>query len=129
MQSRILIAEDHDQMRRQLSHLLCREFNVVGSVPDGKQLVDLARSLNPDVIVSDIAMPALTGTEAMEALYAGGHKIPFVFVSASSRDVDDILAKGAMGFVHKIDIGAELSIAIRMATQGRVYLSHNVRLL
>lgn len=128
MRLRVLIAEDNEQMRRQLSLLLRREFSVIASVSDGKQLVDTALSLRPDVIVSDISMPAMTGPEAMAALYADAHKIPFVFVSASSRDVDDILDKGALGFVHKIDVGAELSIAVRMAASGRVYVSHNARL-
>jgi DNA-binding NarL/FixJ family response regulator len=126
---RVLIAEDDEQMRKLLVRLLSFDFEVVGSVPDGQELVKTAVSLAPDVIVSDVAMSGLTGPEAMDLLQAGGHRLTFVLISANFRHVDEYLSKGAMALVHKIDIGGELSTAIRMAAMGQTYVSRSVRLL
>ena len=126
---RVLIADDDEQMRKLLVRLLSFDFEVVGSVPDGRELVKTAVSLAPDVIVSDIAMSGLTGPEAMDLLHAGGHRSTFVLISANFRHVDEHLSRGAMALVHKIDIGSELSTAIRMAAMGQTYVSRSVRLL
>jgi DNA-binding NarL/FixJ family response regulator len=56
---RVLIAEDHEEVRKMIVSLLSTEFQVVGAVSDGHELVDAATLLNPDVIVSDIAMPGM----------------------------------------------------------------------
>jgi DNA-binding NarL/FixJ family response regulator len=126
---RVLVAEDNEQLRRQLIRLLDFEFEVVGNVPNGQELVKAAVVLDPDVVVSDVLMPELTGPEAMAVLHAHGHQVPFVLISASSHAADEHISNGAIGFVHKIDIGSELSTAIRLAAMGRTYVSSSVRLL
>jgi DNA-binding NarL/FixJ family response regulator len=125
---RVLIAEDDEQMRKLLVRLLSFDFDVVGSVANGQELVNTAVSLAPDVIVSDITMSGLTGPEAMDALHAAGHRLTFVLISASFRHVDEYIRRGAMAVVHKIDIGGELSTAIRMAAMGQTYVSRSARL-
>ena len=61
---RILLADDHQIVLEGLKSLLVDEFEVVGSVQDGRALVDQAATLRPDVIVADISMPLLNGIEA-----------------------------------------------------------------
>jgi DNA-binding NarL/FixJ family response regulator len=124
---RVLIAEDHEQMRSQLVRSLCLEFDVVGSVSNGGKLVDVAVSLNPDVIVSDVQMPVLSGPEAMEILRRTGCDIPFVLISISSCGAEQFLKQGAAAFVEKLDIGYELAHAVRLAACGIKYLSRSVR--
>lgn len=125
---RILIADDHEQMRWQLVHLLGLEFEVVGCAPDGEKLVELALSLNPDVIVSDIRMPVLTGPEAMKVLRLAGHAIPFVLVSINSCGAKQFIEEGATAFVDKLDAGYELTPAVHLAALRITYLSRSVRL-
>ena len=124
---RVLIAEDHEQMRRRLVRFLCLEFDVVGSVSNGGELVDLATSLNPDVIVSDVQMPVLSGPEAMKILRRTGCNIPFVLTSIDSCGAEEFIRQGAVAFVEKLDIGYELAHAVWLAASGIKYLSRGVR--
>jgi DNA-binding NarL/FixJ family response regulator len=124
---RVLIAEDHEQMRWQLVRSLSLEFDVVGSLSNGGELVDLAISLNPDVIVSDVRMPVLSGPEAMKILRRTGYNIPFVLISISSCGAEEFIRQGAAAFVEKLDIGYELAHAVRLAASGIKYLSRGVR--
>jgi len=124
---RVLIAEDHEQMRWQLVRSLSLDFDVVGSLSNGGELVDLAISLNPDVIVSDVRMPVLSGPEAMKILRRTGYNIPFVLISISSCGAEEFIMQGAAAFVEKLDIGYELAHAVRLAASGIKYLSRGVR--
>jgi DNA-binding NarL/FixJ family response regulator len=124
---RVLIAEDHEQMRWQLVRSLSLEFDVVGSLSNGGELVDLAISLNADVIVSDVRMPVLSGPEAMKILRRTGYNIPFVLISISSCGAEEFIRQGAAAFVEKLDIGYELAHAVRLAASGIKYLSRGVR--
>jgi CheY-like chemotaxis protein len=118
---KIVIADDHREFRQLLVRLLSREFEVLDSVEHGMELIGSAIVLNPDVIVSDICMPRLSGPEAMNELNMRGLHIPFVFISAS---------KDAMGtetsFVPKEDILKKLVPAIYGAASGQPYSSFAV---
>jgi DNA-binding NarL/FixJ family response regulator len=120
---RILVADDHGDMRWAAIRLLSEEFSVVGSAADGRNLIDAAITLMPDVIVSDVRMPLLTGPEAMNVLRATGLNIPFVFVSTDVYNVELCIEAGCMGFVHKLDMGYELVRAVSAASRRQVYLS------
>ena len=76
---RILIAEDNHQMREFMIGLLKTEFEVVGAVPTGRELVSRALELLPDVIVSDTSMPMMGGVTAMNELRSAG----LIFLSSS----------------------------------------------
>ena len=115
---RVIVADDHAALRHKLVlHLSC-EFGVLDAVADGSELVNSALLLNPDVIVSDISMPQLTGLEAMNELSARGLSIPFVFISAGENMVED-----RASFVAKIDLCNEIIPAIYTAASGRIYVS------
>ncbi|HSS99957.1 MAG TPA: response regulator transcription factor [Terriglobales bacterium] len=122
---RVLVADDHEQCRWTMANVLSTECDVVASVDDGRKLVDAAMSLLPDVIVSDISMPLLTGTEAMEELHRKGYKIPFVLVTAANSGAEDYIKRGAMAFVTKVDIGHDLMIAVFSAALGQVCVSRS----
>jgi DNA-binding NarL/FixJ family response regulator len=122
---RILIADDHEQCRWAMAHLLCVECDVVAAVSDGRKLVDAAMSLLPDVIVSDISMPLLTGIQAMEELHAKGYEIPFVLVTTANVGAADYIKRGAMAFVNKVDMGHDLMIAVFSAALGQVCFSRS----
>jgi|HubBroStandDraft_6_1064221.scaffolds.fasta_scaffold12504_4 DNA-binding NarL/FixJ family response regulator len=122
---RVLVADDHEQCRWAMAHLLSVECEVIASVADGRKLVDVAMSLLPDVIVSDISMPWLSGMEAMEELHRKGYQIPFVLVSTNNCGSEDYIKRGAMAFVNKVDIGHDLMVAVFSAALGQVCVSRS----
>jgi DNA-binding NarL/FixJ family response regulator len=122
---RVLIADDHEQCRWAMAQLLSVECDVVGAVDDGRKLVDAAMSLLPDVIVSDVSMPSLTGVQAMDELHQKGYEIPFVLVSIANSGAKDYTKRGAMAFVNKVDMGHDLVIAVFSAALGQVRVSRS----
>lgn len=124
---RVLIADDHEQCRWAMARLLCSECDVVAAVVDGRKLVEAAISLKPDVIVSDISMPLLSGLGAMEELRKKGYDIPFVLVSAANSASGDYIKLGAKAFVDKVDIGNDLLVAVFSAALGRICTSHSAK--
>jgi DNA-binding NarL/FixJ family response regulator len=122
-QTRLLLAEDHAPVARLLRELLAAEFEVVATVPDGLALVSAARTLSPDVIVTDVAMPGLDGLEAAAVLLGENRRTRIVFVTVG-RDPD--LARraaeiGALGFVTKAEAAETLVPAVRAALRGESY--------
>ena len=122
---RVLVADDHEQCRWAIVRMLRVEFEVVAAVADGSRLIDAAMSLLPDVIVSDIHMPLLTGMQAMEDLRRKGCNIPFVLVSTGNSGVEEYIKRGAMAFVNKTDLGHDLVTAVFSAAIGSVCVSRN----
>src|SRR5260221_172310 len=102
---------------------LSNDFKIVGVAGDGEQLVDSAISLNPDVIVTDITMPFLSGPEALKELSDRGYDIPFVLVSVNPFGADELIRQGASAFVDKCDIAYELALAVHSAALGHTYVS------
>jgi len=107
---KIVVADDHESIRRLLVRFLSHEFEVLDSVEHGMELMAAAILLNPDVIVSDVCMPRLSGPEAMDELNTRGLHIPFVFISSG----ENILGPQA-SFVSKQDILRDLVPAIYRA--------------
>jgi DNA-binding NarL/FixJ family response regulator len=122
---RVLIADDHQILAQGLRGLLEPEFDVVGVVADGRELVTSAKKYRPDVIIADVTMPALNGIEAAAQLSASGVKAKVVFLTMH-KDVAyarRALEAGAKGFVLKHSVASELVTAVREALQGRTYLT------
>ena len=120
---RVLIADDHERMRFTIVQLLRNDFKIVDVAGDGEHLVDSAIALHPDVIVTDLSMPFLSGPQALKELSAQGYDIPFVLVSVDTSGVDEFLRQGASAFVAKCDIAHELAPAVHSAALGRTYIS------
>jgi CheY-like chemotaxis protein len=84
----VLIADDHRAFRRVVCKLLAPHFEVVGEAADGRQAVELARTVQPDVVVLDVAMPCLSGLEAARQLEAAGVPAAIDFLSVvEDRDI------------------------------------------
>src|SRR5436309_10177796 len=106
---RILIADDHQILAEGVRGLLESEFEVVGVVADGRELVAAAKKHRPDVIVADVTMPSLNGIEATVQLRKAGVTAKVVFLTMH-RDVAyarRALEAGAAGFVLKHSAASE----------------------
>jgi DNA-binding NarL/FixJ family response regulator len=122
---RVLIADDHPILGEGLRSLLEPEFDVVGLVADGHALVTAAQKHQPDVIVTDVTMPSLTGIEAAAQLREQGVTAKIVFLTMH-RDVGyarRAMGAGASGYVLKHSASSELLSAVREAVQGRTYIT------
>lgn len=122
---RVLLADDHLLVAEALKSLLTPEFDLVGVVEDGRQLVVTAGTLRPDVIVADVTMPHLNGIDALIRLRQNGNQVPVVFLTMH-RDVTfarRALEAGASGFVLKHSASVELITALHAALQGKTYLT------
>jgi DNA-binding NarL/FixJ family response regulator len=100
-------------------------FEVIGTVDNGKALVETARRLHPDVIITDISMPILSGIEAAKQLMESGSRAKVVFLTVHS-DPDFVRAclnAGAFGYVVKPRMDNDLLPAVREALAGRIFLS------
>jgi DNA-binding NarL/FixJ family response regulator len=114
---RVLIADDHEAMRRLLVSILSTQCTVVSAVADGKSLVEAALALAPDVIVSDVSMPQMNGPQSMKELKVKGYDIPFVLVSIDSQGSEEFIRQGAAAFVDKMDIQDELLFTVRSVSE------------
>ena len=122
---RLLLADDHPEIREQLCRVLQTEFDVIAQVHDGRALVRAAEQLVPDVIVTDISMPGLDGIAAATAILSSNPLARIVFVSVHS-DLGRVtcgLATGALGYVLKLAAGDELVPAVRAALRGERHVS------
>jgi len=113
---------------QELVGLLRDQVDVVGTVSDGRSLVEAAVRLRPDVVITDISMPGMSGIESLRSLKASGvvTKVIFLTMYTDSELADEALRGGAAGFVLKQFAVEELMTAIDEALQGRVYLSPEV---
>jgi len=122
----VLIADDHAIVKEGLVSLLqAQGFDVVGAVANGDELMDAARRLRPDVIVSDISMPGLSGLDVLTRLKAEhtDSKIILLTMHHDAQLATRAMRAGASGFLLKHAAGEELLTAIHQAVEGRVYLT------
>lgn len=115
---RVVIADDNEEMLHALVRVLRNDFDIVALAENGRGLIDQAISSHPDIIVSDISMPLLTGPKAQKELITRGFHTPFVFISGETQ-----LLGGQWSLVDKLDISGELKAAILSTAAGQVYIS------
>jgi DNA-binding NarL/FixJ family response regulator len=118
---RVLLADDHPPLLRAIRRLLAAEFDVVGEACNGAEAVELAGTLQPDVVVIDLAMPRLGGIEAIRRIQAGrsGSAIVALTVLSDPEVLAATLEAGARGYVLKSQAGIELIPTIRAAVGGQ----------
>lgn len=126
---RVLLADDHAAMLEEVRALLGENYEVVGAVDNGEKLVQAASALNPDVIVSDISMPGMTGFEAAARIRQLGiaSRIIFLTVQSSTAYLKKARALGADGYVLKIYTNEQLLLAIASVLSGTPYFSPQLR--
>jgi len=122
---RILLADDHKLMAEALQHLLQADFDVVGTVSDGRALIKAAGELNPALVVVDIGMPLLNGLDAADQLKALHPDIKIIFLTQNRepRYAVEAFRRKASGYLLKDSAASELTTAIREVLQGRSYVS------
>ena len=123
--ARILLADDHKEMRDTVEHLLESEFDIVGVVAGGEELLKAESETDPDVCVLDISMPKVSGIDAANRLQGKGSRTKIIFLTVHD-DPDFLQAAldtGALGYVLKSRIVADLSQAIRTVLNGQLFIS------
>ena len=125
---RVVVADDHRAMLQTLVHMLSRDFEVVSAVTDGLEVVTAVSAHAPDLLVLDIAMPALNGIAAAARVRESGSTAKVVFVTnLHDREfVRESLALGDVGFVVKDRLVADLLPAIRTVLAGQSFVSPTV---
>jgi DNA-binding NarL/FixJ family response regulator len=122
---KILLADDHTMFAQGLESLLQDEFELLGTVGDGKALVAAANRLNPDVIVVDISMPVLNGFDAVRQLRLEGNTAKIIFLTMHGDEglIAEAFRCGASGYLLKQSAGEELIAAIRRVYEGSNYVT------
>jgi DNA-binding NarL/FixJ family response regulator len=127
---RIVLADDHNLVRSGLKSLLSgmQGVEVVAEATNGRQAVDLVGSLNPDVVLMDIAMKELNGIEAAAIISRDNPQVRVVILSMHDTEdfVSQALRAGAAGYVLKDAAPLELEFALHAVTNGETYLSPRV---
>lgn len=125
VRARVLLADDQAATIRRWRSLLEPQFEVVGDVADGEALVSEAARLAPDVIVANIAIPALSGVSAAQTIMRAhpSARIVFATVEADRTMMRKGLAAGALGYVLKVRDAEDLVPAVRAALRGELMIS------
>ena len=123
--ARILLADDHKEMRETVEHLLESEFDIVGAVAGGEELLKAELETHPDVCVLDISMTKVSGIQAANQLKARDSKTRVIFLTVheDSDFLQAALDTGALGYVLKSRIVSDLSQAIRNVLCGELFVS------
>jgi DNA-binding NarL/FixJ family response regulator len=122
---RVLMADDHSLILAGLRKLVEVECDVVGTVEDGRALVEAAQKLRPDLILLDISMPLLNGLDAARQLtkLVPESKVIILTMHASPTYATEAFQAGASGYLLKRSAASELSQAIQSVLQGQQYLT------
>ena len=126
--ARILLADDHEEMRERVRRHLENEFEVIDAVETGFALLDSVEKLKPDVCLLDISMPVLNGIETANRLKRSGSTARIVFLTIH-EDLDFVRAAldtGALGYVIKRRMVSDLRFAIKEALAGRIFISSSI---
>jgi DNA-binding NarL/FixJ family response regulator len=128
--ARILVADDHEEIRNEIVQLLRRKFDVLEAVSDGPEFLEAVDRLKPDLCVLDISMPKMSGIEVAQRIKRSDAQMKIVFLTL--HDDSDFraaaLETGAEGYVTKARMGRELLPAIKEVLAGRKFSrTHNAK--
>lgn len=126
----VLLVDDHKIVREGTRQLLAlhNDIQVVGEASDGREAVEMASEIQPDVVVMDVRLPKLNGIEATRIITGHSKKIKVLILSAYDDDsyVFPLLEAGASGYLLKTSSGAELAEAIRTVYRNGTALSPHI---
>jgi DNA-binding NarL/FixJ family response regulator len=130
MKLRILIADDHEVVRRGLSTLLQTHegWEICGEAKDGREAVEMAKQLKPDVVILDVGMPNLNGLAATRQLAQQNpnQKVIVLTITDSDEVIREALDAGARGFVLKSDAARDLVSAVEALQRNRMFFTPRV---
>ena len=119
---RVMIVDDHTVVRDGVATMLGRQpdISVVGEAANGQEAVDIAKSLNPDVILMDLRMPEMDGVEAMHHIREDNQEVKFIVLTTFDTDeyIFHAIEVGAKGFLLKDASREELFEAVRAVHRG-----------
>lgn len=119
--ARILVADDHEEIRNEIVQLLRRQFEILGAVGDGPEFLEAVDRLKPDVCILDISMPHMSGIEVAQRIKERDANIRIVFLTLHD-DFDfqtAAFATGAEGYVTKARMAGDLLFAVTEVLAGR----------
>src|ERR1700678_3682174 len=130
MKLRILLADDHEIVRRGLCALLQKHegWEICGEASDGREAVEMAKRLKPDVVIVDIGMPSLNGLDATRQLmqHDSHFKVIVLTITDSDQVIREALDAGARGFVLKSDAARDLVSAVEALQRNRMFFTPRV---
>ena len=129
MKCRILIADDHEIFRRGLREIISTpDFEVVGEAASGRDAIEKARQLKPDLVIMDISMPELNGLEATRQIVGDlpGTEILILTMHESEQLVRQVLDAGARGYMLKSDASRDLLMAIQALRSHRPFFTTRI---
>ena len=130
MKLRILLADDHELIRRGLCALLQKRegWEVCGEASDGRQTIEMAKQLKPDVVIVDIGMPHLNGLDTTRQLlqHDPNFKVIVLTITDSDQVIREALDAGARGFVLKSDAARDLVAAVEALQNKRMFFTPRV---
>jgi DNA-binding NarL/FixJ family response regulator len=130
MKLRILLADDHEIVRRGVCALLQKHegWEVCGEASDGRQALEMAKQMKPDVVILDIGMPHLNGLDITRQLlqYDPQFKIIVLTITDADQVIREALDAGARGFVLKSDAARDLVSAVEALQSKRMFFTPRV---
>ncbi len=130
MRVRVLLADDHNMMRKGLRTLIDKQkgMEVVGEAESGEDVVRMTAELTPDVVVMDIGMPDLNGIDATRRIMREQKNVAVIGLSMHTdrRFIIQMLKAGAAGYIHKDDAFDQLVGGITAVRKGKTYLSPDI---
>jgi len=126
--ARVLLADDHAEMLTQTRNVLAEDFEIVGAVANGFDVIKATVQCDPDVVVLDITMPGLDGIEAARRLSKSGCRAKLVFLTVH-EDPDYVragLRAGGSAYVIKARLASDLVPAIHEALEGNRFISPTI---
>ncbi len=127
---RILVADDHEVVRKGLVALLHgqRDWQVCGEAAEGRDAVEKALELKPDVVILDLGMPNLNGLEATRQILKANPQARILILTLHDSDqvVREVLNAGARGFLLKSDAARDLVAAVEALGQDKTYFTSRV---
>ena len=130
MKLRILLADDHEIVRRGLCSLLQKHegWEICGEATDGREAVEKAKQLKPDVVILDVGMPNLNGLDATRQLmqHDPNFKVIVLTITDSDQVIREALDAGARGFVLKSDAARDLVSAVEALQHKRMFFTPRV---
>src|SRR6202167_2080009 len=130
MTLRILLADDHEIVRRGLCALLQKHegWEVCGEASDGREAVEMAKQLKPDVVIVDVGMPHLNGLDTTRQLlqHDPNFKVIVLTITDAEQIIREALDAGARGFVLKSDAARDLVSAVEALQRNRMFFTPRV---
>jgi DNA-binding NarL/FixJ family response regulator len=125
MKPRVVLADDHVVVAEGLGVLLAEETELLATAHDGATLLAALVRWQPDIVVTDLAMPGLSGLDVLRLAQAQGLQARFLFLTAHAEPQlgVEILRAGAAGYLLKHSAGEELLRAVRVIASGGTYVS------